>query len=160
NSATDTDTLTPQADLSIAKTVSNSTPNVGDTISFTITLTDKGPSDATGVQVTDLLPSGLTLQSATPSQGTYNSATGLWTVGAMPSGSTQTLTLTARVDTPESHTNTATVTHSDQPDPNTGNNSASASETAQQADLQLHKTVDQPKPNVGDTITFQVTLTN
>src|SRR5262249_13618618 len=51
-------------------------------------------------------------------------------------------------------------TNSDQFDPNTANNSASATETPQQADLALTKTVDNPTPNVGDIITFTVVLTN
>ena len=52
-------TVTPQqADLALAKTVSNPTPNVGDTITYTVTLTNNGPDAATSVQVTDLLPAG------------------------------------------------------------------------------------------------------
>ena len=71
--------MTPQqADLALAKTVSDPTPNVGDTITYTITLTDNGPDNATSVQVTDLLPSGVSFVSATPSQGTYRAARGLW----------------------------------------------------------------------------------
>ena len=61
---------------------------------------------------------------------------------------------------PDPQTNTATITAADQFDPNTGNNTASATETPQQADLALTKTVSNPTPNVGDTITFTVTLTN
>src|SRR5262249_59978362 len=77
-------TQTPQqADLALSKTVSDETPNVGDTITSTITLTNNGPDAATNVQVTDFLPAGLTFVSATPSQGTYSSTTGLWTVGTM-----------------------------------------------------------------------------
>ena len=61
---------------------------------------------------------------------------------------------------PAAQTNTATITDGDQFDPNTGNNSDSATETPQQADLAVTKTVSDATPNVGDTITFTVTLTN
>ena len=67
----------------LSKTVSNPTPNVGDTITFTVTLSNTGPNTATNVQVTDVLPAGLTFVSATASQGTYDSATGVWTVGTV-----------------------------------------------------------------------------
>jgi large repetitive protein len=60
------------ADLSVTKTVSDATPNVGDQITFTVTLTNAGPDAATGVQVTDLLPAGLSFVNATPGQGTYD----------------------------------------------------------------------------------------
>ena len=59
---------------------------MGDTITYTVTLIDDGPDAATGVTVTDLLPAGLTFVSATPSQGTYDPATGLWTVGTVNAG--------------------------------------------------------------------------
>ena len=45
-------------------------------------------------------------------------------------------------------------------DPNTGNNTASVTETPQQADLHLVKTVNKPAPNVGDNVIFTSTLTN
>ena len=61
---------------------------------------------------------------------------------------------------PAAQTNTATISDADQFDPNTGNNTASATETPQQADLAVSKTVSDATPNVGDTITFTVTLTN
>ena len=152
---------TPQvADLALAKTVSNPTPNVGDTITFTVTLTDAGPSAATGVQVTDLLPAGLTFVSDSPSQGTYTPGNGVWTVGAVTPGTPQTLMIVATVVSPTAQTNTAAIGHSDQFDPNAGNNTASATETPQQADLAVSKSVSDPTPNVGDTITFTVTVSN
>ena len=154
-------TTPQQADLVLSKTVSNPTPNVNDTISFTVGLRDAGPNTATDVQVTDLLPAGLTFVSATPSQGTYNSATGVWTVGAVDvAGGLRTLVIRATVVSPSSRTNSATITRASQFDPNTGNNTATATETPQQADLVLSKSVDNPTPNVGDTITYTVALTD
>ncbi len=121
-------TVPQQADLALTKTTSDPTPNVGDTVTFTVTLSDNGPDAATNAEVTDLLPAGLSFVSDTPSQGTYDSTTGLWTVGTVVVGSPQTLMIVATVTSANPQTNTATITHADQFDPNTGNNTATASE--------------------------------
>src|SRR5207237_122900 len=101
----------------LSKAVSSAAPNVGDTITYTVTLANNGPNSASTVQVTDALPAGLTFLTATPSQGTYSSGTGLWTVGTLASAASATLTLTAKVVSPGAQTNSATVSHADQYDP-------------------------------------------
>jgi uncharacterized repeat protein (TIGR01451 family) len=160
NNTTSVDTTPQQADLALTKAVSDATPNVGDTISYTVTLSNHGPDAATGVQVTDLLPAGVTFVSAAPSEGTYNAASGLWIVGAVGTSSPQTLSIRATVVSPNSQTNTAAITHADQFDPDTANNTASTTQTPQRADLALAKSVNNSTPNVGDTITYMVTLSN
>jgi uncharacterized repeat protein (TIGR01451 family) len=108
-------TETPQrADLALTKTVTDATPNVGDTISFSVTLSNNGPDAATNVQVTDLLPAGLTFVSATPSQGAYNSASGVWTVGTVTAGTPQTLLVQATVVASSTKMNTTSISHADQ----------------------------------------------
>jgi uncharacterized repeat protein (TIGR01451 family) len=149
-----------QSDLMIAKSVSDATPNVGDTITYTVTVTNAGPDDATGVQVTDQLPAGLSFVSATPSQGIYSNVTGVWMVGTVATAVAPTLQIQAMVVSANASTNTATISHSDQFDPDPTNNSGSSTVTPQQSDLALTKTVNDPTPNVGDTVTFTVTLTN
>ncbi|HVN76265.1 MAG TPA: choice-of-anchor J domain-containing protein [Thermoanaerobaculaceae bacterium] len=114
-------------DLSIAKTVDNAAPESGATVTFTVTVTNNSTIAATGVAVTDLLPPGLVFVSATPSQGSYDSGTGVWTVGEVDPGTPQTLLLQATVTAPGQLTNTATITAADQADPDTTNNSASVS---------------------------------
>src|SRR5262249_37050420 len=104
----------------------NPTPNIGDTITFTVTLTNLGPGTATNVVATDVLPAGLTFITATPSQGTYSTGGGTWTVGTVVPGTPQTLTLQALVASSALLTNTAPVAQADQLDPNTANNTASA----------------------------------
>ena len=150
----------PTADLSVTKTVSDATPNVGDQITFTVTLSNQGPDAATGVEVTDLLPAGLTFVSATPSQGTYNNVSGVWTVGTVSARRPADAEHHCPVVSPAAQTNTGTISDADQFDPNAANNTASATETPQQADLSVTKTVSDPTPNVGDQITFTVTLSN
>ena len=149
------------ADIAVAKTVDNATPNVGEDVTFTVTATNNGPSAASGVQVTDALPSGLAFVSATASQGGYVQGTGVWTVGALANGASATLQITATVLVPGALTNTATKTAGDQFDPNAGNNAGSAMLNAQpSADLQVSKTVDNAVPNLGTDVTFTVTVHN
>jgi uncharacterized repeat protein (TIGR01451 family) len=119
-----------QADLAVTKTVDNASPNVGDDVTFSVTVHNNGPSDANNVALADALPAGLALVSATPTQGTYTGVTGIWTVGTLTAGgasSTATLTIVANVTAAGGMTNTAAVSASDQTDPNSANNSASVS---------------------------------
>src|SRR5262245_18391011 len=106
-------------------------------MTYTIKLTDSGPDAATNVKVTDLLPAGLTFVGATPSQGSYDPSTGLWTVGTVTPGAPQTLQTQARAACPSAQTNIASISHADQFDPNAGNNAASATEVPAVADLTL-----------------------
>ena len=83
-------------DLSVTKTVNNTTPTVGSNVVFTVTVSNAaGLSTATTVTLSDALPAGLTYVSSTASQGSYASGTGIWTVGTLASPATATLTITA-----------------------------------------------------------------
>jgi uncharacterized repeat protein (TIGR01451 family) len=125
DTASDLTNVVSRADIAVAKIASSATVRVGSNVTFTITVTNNGPSDATGVQVTDPLPGGVTFVSAAPSQGTYTSGTGVWTVGAVASGASATLSLVATVTTAASITNTARKTAGNEPDPNSGNDVSS-----------------------------------
>ncbi|TDI87126.1 MAG: DUF11 domain-containing protein [Chloroflexi bacterium] len=123
------------SDLAVSKAVDNATPSEGDTITYTVTLTNKGPDDATSVVVTDQLPDGVSYLSD-DGGGAYTPATGVWTVGSVANGVTATLTITATVDADTSGqtiTNTATITAAGQTDPDSTNNSASADITVASA---------------------------
>jgi len=114
------------ADIRVTKSVSDATPAVGAKVTFTVSARNLGPNDATGVQVRDLLPAGLTFVSATPSQGIYTAGTGLWNIGALANGATVTLKITVKVNTTNRITNTATRTAGSPGDFDPANNSASA----------------------------------
>ncbi len=86
------------ADLSLTKTVDNETPDDGDVVNFTITVTNSGPHSATGVEVTDVIPTGLDFISSTPSQGTYDDQSGIWTVGTLANNFSATLQISAKVN--------------------------------------------------------------
>lgn len=86
------------ADLSLTKTVSNATPASGNSISYTLSVTNSAtsPSAASGVTVLDQLPVGVSFVSATGT-GSYDSTSGVWTVGSIPVGATRTLTINVTV---------------------------------------------------------------
>ena len=157
-----------EADLSLTKTVDDPAPNIGENATYTITVQNDGPDNATGVRVREQLPDGVTLVSATPSSGTFNSGTGIWDLGAINNGRTATLQLVATGTTVGEKTNFAEIIASDTRDPDStpGNNvpteddQATAVISPQQIDLSLQKTVDNTAPNVGETVVYTITIRN
>ncbi len=118
-------TIQPLIDIALQKVVDNHAPIEGDTIVYTISATNHGPDNATGVAVTDILPTGVTyLASDQPSF-----TPPLWTIGDLNAGQTATLNITTTVNsltTGNSYTNTATVTAVNELDANSENDSANA----------------------------------
>jgi len=116
--------LDTDVDLRLIKDVDSVNPHVGGTVTYTISVENLGPDDATNVQVTDILPPGLIFVSAVPNQGSYNQVSGIWTVGSITPSQFPNLTITATVDSGTGGTiivNTAGITAVDQTDSNTLN---------------------------------------
>ncbi|MCK5407360.1 MAG: DUF11 domain-containing protein, partial [Candidatus Krumholzibacteria bacterium] len=124
---------------------------------------NNGPVDATGVQVRDVLPAGLTYDSDAPSVGTYDSGTGVWDVGPLSNGVATALLLRARVDADAGGStivNTASLWSVDQIDVAAANNTGTASVTVTSADLEISASVDNAYPAEGDTIAYLIRLAN
>ncbi len=119
----------PSIDIAVNKSVNDSTLTANSTGTYTITVTNNGPDDATGVVLTDILPGNVTYESSTTSTGSYNSGTGAWTIGSLASGASATLTLSASINagtaTGTVITNTATATAVES-DSNPANNTDTA----------------------------------
>ena len=88
----------PSADLSLTKSVSNASPAFGTSINYVLSVTNASGSalTATGVTVQDTLPAGFSFTGAS-GFGSYNSITGVWTVGSIAAGTTRTLTISGTV---------------------------------------------------------------
>jgi uncharacterized repeat protein (TIGR01451 family) len=118
------------ADLGVTKLAVPDEVFVGEEVTFTVTVTNSdGPSAATGVRVTDLLPSGVNYSSYTKTQGWYDVTSGIWHVGDLAIGGSAVLYITATVNKVGEISNTATITACDLPDPTTTDNSAMATFT-------------------------------
>jgi uncharacterized repeat protein (TIGR01451 family) len=119
--------LPPSIDLSLTKTTLSTSVTTGSTISYTITVANAGPSTATNVTMTDVLPAGLQFVSAVPSQGSCSGTTTVTcSLGSILSGANATITLQAQVTSNSgSITNSATVSGTET-DSNPGNNGGSS----------------------------------
>lgn len=116
-------------DLSVQKNVAPSLIQVGQTAVFTMRVTNNGPVDATGVTLTDTLPSGVSLISHTATQGSFNPDTKVWTVGSLGVSAVAELRLTVSGDSVGSKLNTVSLSGSTPVDTNPANNQAQATLT-------------------------------
>ncbi len=124
--ATVTITVGDVVDLTISVDVDNDSPEADDMVTYTITVINDGPDDATGVVVTDELPEVVTFGSSTPSQGTYDGDSGAWDIGDLAAGESATLEIAVTVEDPDAvDANAASVT-ANETDPDESNNTASA----------------------------------
>jgi uncharacterized repeat protein (TIGR01451 family) len=170
NSATATTTVATSADLSTTKTDTPDPVTAGNNITYTITVTNAGPSNAATVALADTLPAGTTFVSlaspggwscTTPAVGAGGAVN--CSIATLPAGSAV-FTLVVNVDSGVAGgtvlTNTATAS-SATTDPNPGNESGVATTTVgASADLSVTKT-DAPDPVVaGTNITYTITVTN
>jgi uncharacterized delta-60 repeat protein/uncharacterized repeat protein (TIGR01451 family) len=126
------------ADLSINKLGAPNPVLSGDRLTYTLTVTNDGPLDATGVTVTDRLPDNVHFDSVVSTQGTCvrstttnpqpKGGTITCSLGEFANGASASITIVVTATTPGTLTNTAKV-RGNETDPNPGNNSATATTT-------------------------------
>ncbi|GAB2504298.1 Ig-like domain-containing protein [Lysobacter humi (ex Lee et al. 2017)] len=159
DASTATVTITPQADIALSKTLLTPGPYVaGQVLTYSIVVSNGGPSTATNVQVTDT-PTNLTITSVT---GGGCSALPC-TIASIASGASATLTVTATINASGAFDNAAAATAT-QNDPTPGNNGDSTGNggtAAPVADLAVAKTRTSATPApTGSTVTYQIVATN
>ena len=162
----------PTVDLAVTKTASPNPYVPGQTLTYTVTVTNTGPDSAIGAKLSDPLPAGLAptgfTWTCTPSAGSTCTASGSGNISdtvSVASGGTLTYTVTGTVPSSlqTSLTNTATLT----PPPGaidpgcSPNCSSTVTDPANPTvDLAVTKTAT-PSPYVpGQPLTYTVTVTN
>lgn len=165
NTGRTTDTLSASADLAIIKTAQPAPVQAGQPVTYTLTITNNGPSAAQSVTVTDPVPAPLKYTSATTSQGSCSEADGTVTcaVGTVAPGDKVTVKVVANVPSgtpPNELANTAKVA-SPTPDPVADNNTATYTLlTGAQANITLTKSVSPDPVVAGEAITYKLTVAN
>ncbi|MEC7263362.1 MAG: gliding motility-associated C-terminal domain-containing protein, partial [Bacteroidota bacterium] len=169
------------SDLSLSKMVDNVSPNVGDVVRFVISVTNNGPTNASGVMVTDLLPQGFSYQSHFSTAGVYNPNSGVWNINrTILNQDTESLEVLVIVNAPTGtegeYVNQAYITASNFMDPDSNpsvgpdeddfldgivdDDEASASVIPQTTDISITKTVNNMSPSMGNEVVFTITATN
>ncbi len=157
-----------QADLSITKTDGVTTATPGGSVTYTITASNGGPSDATGATVADTFPAALTCTWTCVGAGAGTcTASGSGDVDDtvdLPAGGSVTYTASCAISPAATGTlsNTATVTApGDVNDPTPGNNTATDSDTlGASADLAITKTDGVTTATPGGSVTYTITASN
>ncbi len=145
------------ADNQLLMTASSGGIVLGGNVTFTIAVTNYGPSSSTNVLVTDTLQSGFTLVSSNATQGSVGGSGTLlnWNIGTLATNAGARLAVTVKPASNGSFVNSATVTSLGTPDPNPDDNSASATvAVGSGAPPRLMAT------SVGNNGVFQFTVTN
>ncbi len=154
-------------DLSVEKSVDNSTPTVGDDVNYTITVNNPAGADVTGVVIEDALPAGLTFRSnGTSPECNESGGTVLCTVD-IAAGSSTSVQIRARVNGSPGDRITNTVQDvrlpADFTDPDLDNNVAGVDIVVDGVDLFVIKDVEDLNGGdvlPGDTLNYTVTVRN
>ena len=175
-----TDTIIAQtSDLSITKSVNNSTPSIGDPIVFTLTVTNSGPDIASGVAVLDEVPSGYGSITNISNGGATIGNSINWTGLIIQPNTSIQLTLNVTVLASGEYNNRAEIIASDSADPDSDPNSSFGAENDDLndgiedddetdlvivipliSDLSLEKSVDNLEPNLGTEVVFTLMVNN
>jgi uncharacterized repeat protein (TIGR01451 family)/fimbrial isopeptide formation D2 family protein len=152
-------TIGLSADLEASKSFDPAAPVAGEQFTYTIGVRNLGPSDATGVKLSDPLPAETTFVSApgcTESSGTVECV-----VGDLAVNDSEEFTVTVRL-APDAGpvSNTVTVSGTT-PDPNPSNDTATVNfNSVQEADMAITKQAAPGTINQGQTSTFTLVVTN
>jgi len=132
-----TTVASPSSDLSLTLLDSPDPVTIGNTLTYTLIVSNGGPATATFVKLTNTLPAGVTFLSASPSGYVVNGNIITFpSLGDMGSGSSVTATILVRPDVPGTITDNASV-GSTTTDPLKANNSASVKTVVESVQLSV-----------------------
>ncbi|MBE6490484.1 MAG: DUF11 domain-containing protein [Methanobrevibacter sp.] len=160
NKANNTTVAEPVCDLDIIKLVSTKKAYVGEELTWTIIVTNHGPSTAKDVKVQEDIPSSLEFVRYTATKGTYDKNSQIWTIGEMKSASSVTLTIVTKVLTVGNITNPVEVKTSTPENDTTNNKANNTTEAFDVCDLELIKSSDKEVYHVGDKMHWIIEVIN
>ena len=159
NNATITYNVNATSDIGIKVNINQTSLIMGDNVTFTINITNYGPSDAENITIEIKFPTGFNPDTITIPIGTYNNGT--WNITTLNNGSTITLNITGILNTSGTQTFTANITNTLTYDNNTNNNYDSITFNINEyVDLTVNITSDNLTVFAGDYINIIINVTN
>lgn len=151
--------ILPLVDLIVEIGSSRVNIDFNKTVKYTIKVKNNGPNDASGVNLSAIIPEGLAYLSSSPSAGTYDSENGIWNIGNLALGENQTLII--NVSTNKSGLIDFPVSVSSiEDDSNISNNINNKTIRVLMADLAIDIKASEDILNYGDIVDWTITLTN
>jgi uncharacterized repeat protein (TIGR01451 family) len=164
DTATVTSDVTAKADVGVTLTATPSSPVAGTDITYTAVLSNRGPSTARGVVLSDPVPAGTSNPRASVPGGTCSlGSTVRCTLPTLAAGASTSVTIVVLSAPSRTGTlqNTVTVASTTTPDPDTTNNTATVnSALTTVADVRAVLTVSGGNVPLGGTFTYEMTVTN
>ena len=151
--------MTP--DLSITKTVDKTKANVGDELTYTITVKNaRGAAAASNVVVEDTLPNGLEFVNSNPSPTSRNGQKLTWTISSIAAGGSATIILKVKASEAGTYANTATISGTNKSGTTGDVEVVKPEQPPTEPNLSITKTTDAKDVKVGDPFDYTITVKN
>ena len=159
NNATITYTVNATTDIGIKVNINQTSLILGDNVTFTVNISNYGPSDAENITIELNFPTGFIIDPITLPTGTYSN--GQWNITLLTNSSNITLNITGILNSSGTHTFSANITNTATYDTNTTNNYDSVNFNINDyTDLTIKITSNNYTVFAGDTITLTINVTN
>ena len=160
DSDTESTSIGVETDLSITKDDSPDPVVAGEDLTYTLTVTNNGPSDSTGATVTDDLPMGVTFSSSsdcTEAGGTVTCA-----IGSLASGDSEVVSFVVTVDPDQTApiSNTASVAANETDSTSTNDEATATTTVGTESGLSITKGGSPDPVTAGESLTYTLEVSN
>lgn len=146
------------ADVSVIKSVNNSSPNYNDLVKWTLVISNNGPDKATEIYVEDPVPEGLIFVNYTATKGFYDE--NAWVMCCLENGETQTLEIVCRVNKTGNIINLASIRADEYDYDEANNNDNESIDVPLAVDIQVNIETNNTNPLFGEKVNWMITVKN
>ncbi|MEI7560173.1 MAG: DUF11 domain-containing protein, partial [Actinomycetes bacterium] len=148
------------ADVSVYSYFDTANAEVGDTVSSSVVVLNRGPDEQQNASISVVVPAGLKLVAAVPSSGSWDAAAGKWLIPTLRDGRSANLAVSSVVTAPGDSVQSAAIVGSKRIDPDPSGDSSVAVVHGLSSDFSVSQSLTSTPMHPGDTVTLHQTVTN